>query len=111
MRILFLLPLLIAFRTVAQPALFRIDQKIPFTIQDQPLNLALAGGLNAVQVNSMDADGDGREDLILWDRMGKCVKVFLKLPGGGYHFSPNHEKFFPRALSSWLLIRDLNNDG
>ena len=111
MRILFLLLLLIAIRMSAQPALFRIDQEIPFTLQDQQLKLALAGGLNAVQVNSMDADGDGREDLVLWDRMGKCVKVFLKLPGGGYRFSPDHEKFFPRALSSWLLIRDLNNDG
>ena len=110
-RILFLLPLVITASLSAQPVRFRVEQEMSFQIQGRELKMPLAGGLNAVQPNTLDANGDGREDLIIWDRMGKVVKVFLKQTDGSYRFSPDHEKFFPRGISSWLLVRDLNADG
>jgi len=110
-RILFFLPLLMTMSLLAQPALYRVEQEISFQVQGKELKMPLSGGINAAQPNTMDANGDGRQDLVIWDRMGKCVKVFLKQADGSYRFSPDHEKFFPRALSSWLLVRDLNGDG
>jgi len=105
-----LLSLLIPLALYSQESLFRIEQEIPFRNSSGKLTMPLAGGLNAVQFNTMDVNGDGQEDAVIWDRMGKCVKVFIRT-STGYRFSPDHEKFFPRALSAWLIIRDFNGDG
>ena len=109
MRILFLI-LLIPSRVLAQEPQFTFEQDIPFRTASGNLSMPLAGGLNAVQFNTMDVNGDGQEDAVVWDRMGRCIKVFLKT-SAGYRFSPDHEKLFPRTLSSWLLVRDFNGDG
>jgi len=88
-----------------------LDHSIP--VQDlhgdnQPL--AWAGGLNAAQFNSMDLNGDGTDDLVLFDRMAGKVITFLN-EDNQYVPAPEYENLFPGEISNWLLLRDYNCDG
>ncbi len=73
------------------------------------LPLAWAGGLNSVQFNQMDVDGDSKPDWVLFDRTANAVKIFLQKET--YIHAPEYETLFPENLSNFLLIRDLDNDG
>jgi hypothetical protein len=69
-----------------------------------------AGGLNAAQYNTMDLNADGKEDLVLFDRMANKVVTFLNVENQ-YRYSPEFEKLFPTEVSNWMLLRDYNCDG
>jgi hypothetical protein len=78
--------------------------------QGNALPLAWAGGLNASQFNTLDINGDGVEDLVLYDRMANKVQTFLNT-GFAYSYAPEYENQFPSDLENWILLRDFNCDG
>jgi hypothetical protein len=41
---------------------YMVDQSIPVQINEQTLSMPWGGGLNAVQYNTIDLNGDGLED-------------------------------------------------
>ena len=67
------------------------------------------GGLNAPQFNLSDIDGDGRADLLVFDRVGDVLLPFLNVEGD-FEYAPSLRSQFPR-LYSWVLFRDYDNDG
>src|SRR5687768_3282883 len=87
-----------------------LDQSI--VVQDQGGNLAhpWAGGLNAAAFNTMDLNGDGADDLVLFDRMAGKVITFINADNQ-YVPAPEFENFFPGDVTNWLLLRDYNCDG
>src|SRR5262245_49641511 len=88
-----------------------LDHEIP--VQDESgnvLSMAWVGGLNASQYNTMDLNDDGKEDLVLFDRMADKVLTFLN-QDNTYHYAPAYESFFPTEITNWLLLRDHNCDG
>ncbi|HZI26078.1 MAG TPA: VCBS repeat-containing protein, partial [Chryseolinea sp.] len=88
-----------------------LDQSIP--VRNDPsamLLLPWAGGLNAAHYNTLDLNGDGRDDLVLYDRMGDRILTFLNLDNM-YLYAPEYETFFPKEITNWLLLRDYNCDG
>ena len=90
---------------------YTLDQSIPVDdVQGENLPLAWSGGLNAAQFNTMDLNGDGHEDLVLFDRMANKVITFIASEGQ-YIAAPQYENLFPAELYSWLLLRDYNCDG
>lgn len=87
---------------------------IPFNnLQNQPISNPLAGGLANGQFSSVDIDGDGREDLAIFDRVGN---VWLTYRNNGaqsfaaYDFVPQWATQFPK-VEQWALLRDYDNDG
>lgn len=87
---------------------------IPFNnLQNQPLSNPLAGGLANGQFSAVDIDGDGREDLAIFDRVGN---VWLTYRNNGaqslaaYDFLPQWANQFPK-VEQWALLRDYNGDG
>jgi hypothetical protein len=89
---------------------YKIDQSVPVTRQDNtPLNLGWAGGLNATQYNTMDLNGDNKDDLVLFDRTADKVITYLNVDNQ-YVYSSDYESLFPQ-LTNWLLLRDYNCDG
>jgi hypothetical protein len=89
---------------------FKLDQSIPVSNQDNnPLALAWAGGLNATQYNTMDINGDGKDDLVLFDRIANKVLTYLNV-NSQYVYASDYESYFP-TLENWLLLRDYNCDG
>lgn len=90
---------------------YTLDQSIPVQDLDgADLPLAWAGGLNAAQFNTMDLNGDGQEDLVLFDRMANKVITFIA-SDNQYIAAPQYEDLFPKEVYSWLLLRDYNCDG
>jgi len=89
---------------------FVVDPSIPIERDNEELPFAWAGGLNAVQYNTMDLNGDGLEDLVLFDRMADKITTFIN-QNNQYHYQPDYESLLPSEISNWLLIRDYNCDG
>ncbi len=90
---------------------YEIDQSIPVSgPKGTLLSNAWAGGLNATQFNTMDLNGDGKEDLVLFDRMVNRITTFLNV-AGQWKYSPQFEILFPEDVTNWVLLKDFNCDG
>ncbi len=89
---------------------YTLDQSIPVEINGQKLTMPWAGGINASQVNTMDLNGDGKQDLVLFDRTANKIIPFLN-QDNQYKFAPDYESLFPNTVNQWVLLRDLNCDG
>ncbi|MBL7857322.1 MAG: T9SS type A sorting domain-containing protein [Cyclobacteriaceae bacterium] len=87
------------------------DQTIPVRdVGGNTLAMPWAGGLNAAQYNTMDLNGDGKDDLVLFDRMANKVITYLNI-NNHYRYTPTYENFFPSEITNWVLLRDFNCDG
>ncbi len=78
-------------------------------IDGSTINYPFTGGINSPQLNKMDLNNDGLEDLIVFDRLGDKLSVFINNKGE-YVFSPEYENIFPK-IEYWMLLVDYNNDG
>jgi len=86
---------------------------IPFEFNGVQLQNPLIGGLSAPQFESFDLDGEGPEDLIVFERNGNVLLPFINrsTPGNpNYIYAPEYTKKFPRLLQFVKFI-DFNNDG
>lgn len=90
---------------------YELDASIPVTGEGNiPLKFPWSGGLNAVQLSTMDLNHDAKEDLVIFERMGDLVLTFLQQDGEYVH-APEYEILFPDGITNWLLLRDFNGDG
>ncbi|HMJ69842.1 MAG TPA: T9SS type A sorting domain-containing protein [Cyclobacteriaceae bacterium] len=89
---------------------YAIDQSIPVEVNDRDLAMPWAGGLNSAQVNTMDFDGDGKQDVVVFDRAADKLMLYRNT-GAGYECTPDYEALFPPSVSQWMLLRDFNCDG
>ncbi|MGE5355724.1 MAG: T9SS type A sorting domain-containing protein [Deltaproteobacteria bacterium] len=80
------------------------------TIDEKLLENAFSGGLNSPQFNTMDINKDGKYDLIVFDRVGNKLNVFIMNDENDYEFAPHYNSIFPE-LSGWMLLIDYNGDG
>lgn len=87
-----------------------MDQSIPVEENGKMLKMPWAGGLNSAQINTMDLNGDGIEDLVVFDRAANKISTFLNQENE-YAYHPEYELFFPKEISKWVLLRDYNCDG
>ena len=91
--------------------LYEMDRAIPVTgVGSVALKYPWSGGLNAVQVNTLDLNHDSKEDLVIFERMGDLVLTFLQ-EEGEYVYAPAYEVLFPQGITNWLLLRDFDGDG
>jgi hypothetical protein len=90
------------------------QNKLDFRVfNDDVLPAPWAGGLNACQLGRMDVDGDGKKDLLVFDRHGNRLSCFLNQGDTGeikYVFDNNYTKNFPR-LTDWVVFADYDGDG
>lgn len=99
--------------TTAQTFSFRYDTRPPVSVNNRNLTNAWAGGLTAGQFSKMDLNGDGTEDLVVFDRGSSKVSTFLATSAGGadnWQYAPDYERRFP-AMINWMLLTDYDNDG
>jgi len=108
-RIFILIALTIPARLFAQFT-YVLDTRISAVVDKVSLSQPWSGGLNAAQYNTMDLNGDAKNDLVLFDRMGNKVLTFLAAEDA-YQYAPEYEKIFPAEIQNWLLLRDFNLDG
>jgi Secretion system C-terminal sorting domain/FG-GAP-like repeat len=92
-------------------ALIRIN--VDFLNGTTVLKMALAGGLNSPQYNSVDMNADGKQDLFIFDRVGNVALPFINNGTANtidYRFAPEFAPNFP-TMNDWALFRDYNGDG
>lgn len=74
-----------------------------------------SGGLNTPQFNAMDVNFDCLDDLILFDRDGQKLRVYINQTNHGgepiYTYAPEYEIYFPNDISDYLILRDYDQDG
>jgi hypothetical protein len=115
MRKLFLLLLVcgLDFQSFAQSFFFSIDTAVKVESNGKHLFNPWAGGLNAAQFSTIDLDGNGMEDLLVFDRATNKATTYLATPNDtGYSWihHPEYEFLFP-GLEGWILLRDYDGDG
>lgn len=103
--LLFLFPI-----TLLAQFTYEFDNVIEVTVSGQQLKMPWAGGLNASQYNALDMNGDGVNDLVIYDRTSNKVNVFVAEDNDYYH-APELEYLFPEGINNWLIIKDYNCDG
>jgi hypothetical protein len=89
---------------------YKLDQSIVVEADGKTLTLPWAGGLNSVQVNTMDLNDDDNQDLVLFDRTTNKILTFLN-ESNQYVYAPEYEELFPTEVTQWILLRDFNCDG
>lgn len=89
---------------------FRLDNSIPVTENGVAYAAPWNGGLNSPEYNTMDLNGDGLDDLVLYDRMAQKVITWLRIDDA-FEYAPHYEDQFPDDVYNWLLLRDFNCDG
>jgi hypothetical protein len=80
--------------------------------QDTMLN-PWAGGLNAPQFSSIDLNGDGLNDLFVFDRDGFNPRTFINnghTNGRAFQHNPTYESAFP-VMWNYAQLVDYNSDG
>ncbi len=89
---------------------YTFNQQIPVIIDQDTLQMPWAGGLNTAQFNTIDLNGDGKDDLALFDRMANRIITFLNVDNT-WEYAPEYEIFFPEETSGFMMLRDFNCDG
>ncbi len=86
----------------------------PVEFDGKNLKYPWTGGFNSPQVSKGDLNGDGVEELFVFDRGGNVPMIFEYEGGTGstaYNFRPDLKPAMPDSLVSWALMRDYNRDG
>ena len=76
----------------------------------ETLDLPWFGGLNAPQFQTADLDGDGLDDLLLFDRATDRFYAARHLEDGRYAPAPELAPVLPE-VREWMMVRDYNLDG
>jgi hypothetical protein len=109
-KIIFLYFFILTHNLFSQNIAFE-EKNITFlNTEGKALTLATAGGLNAPQINTLDLNQDGKEDLVIFDRSTQRITTFLA-QNSQYIYAPQYFYLFPKDLQAFLLLKDLNQDG
>ncbi|MGY6744800.1 MAG: T9SS type A sorting domain-containing protein [Cecembia sp.] len=108
----YLLLLLFIFQSFSLQAqqVFSFDQSIPVEVNGVPLALPFAAGINAAQIQEMDTNGDGKEELLVWDINSRRILVFENTMDG-FRYLPEMAYYFPTDVNGFLVLADFDGDG
>jgi len=99
------------FLTTAQAQKsFRLDTAPRVEINGENLGFPFAGGINAAQLQSMDVNGNGQEELVIWDRNSRRLLVFEE-GEYGLEYKPELAYSFPEDVNGYLILVDFNKNG
>lgn len=100
------------------------DVRYPYYVSDSllfvdgsgtKLEKALSGGFHCPQFSPCDVNGDGKKDIVIYDKLDGSVSTYINKGGVGevkYELDNRFAAYFPKMRAfSWMLLRDYNNDG
>lgn len=89
---------------------FIFDQNLKINIHGQNLPLPFAVGINAAQIQEMDTNGDGKEEIVIWDINSRRILVFENTQDG-FRYLPEMAYYFPNDVNGFLVLADFDQDG
>lgn len=90
---------------------YALTSDILADFQGKNLSMPFAGGINAAQIQTLDVNGDGSEEYIVWDINSRMLSVFRETQNGGLEHLPHASYFFPSDISGFLVLADYDGDG
>jgi hypothetical protein len=94
---------------------FQRIYSIPVSNNGSPLVNAWAGGINSGQFSTIDLNYDGREDVLVYDRIGNRISTYINESVqngvGVFRYTLEYNDAFPSTLKNWVVARDYNCDG
>lgn len=83
--------------------------------QNSPLKYSTIGGMHCPQYSVCDLNGDGKKDLVIYDKLDGGITTMINKGALGevkYELDNRYAAYFPTLRPfSWMLMRDYNNDG
>lgn len=89
---------------------FVFDQSIKVFRNATEIQMPFTVGINAAQFQQMDTNGDGEEELVVWDINSRRILVF-KPEGDDFRYLPEMAYHFPNDVSGFLVLADFNGNG
>lgn len=89
---------------------FTFDQSLKIKINGQNIPLPFAVGINAAQIQEMDTNGDGKEEIVIWDINARRILVFENKEDG-FRYLPEMAYYFPNDVNGFLVLVDFDGDG
>lgn len=86
---------------------------VPISQNEKEFSILNVGGLKNPQFSNIDFNGDGVQDLFIFDRSGDVVIPMVKIGDPGtttFRYAPEYLPMFPK-LQAWALLGDFNGDG
>lgn len=110
MKKLLIVPLIFFMWEAAAQKIFRFAEPVPVRMDGRTLSMPFAGGINAAQIQQMDVNGNGVEELVLWDRNAGNLLVFEKTEDEYIH-NPVLSFDFPEDIFGFIVLADFDGDG
>lgn len=108
-KLLFFLFLLFSFHIQAQD-IYSFDHSIKVNQNGSEINSPFSGGINSAQIQTIDLDGDGIEEWVIWDINSRQLQVYQK-SGDTFTHLPELSYFFPSDIAGFLVLADFDSDG
>ncbi len=96
--------------TVFSQMLFESDYDIPLVIGEKHPGMAWLGGLNSGQYGKADLDGDGKRELVIYNRTSNSYLIFSGKQGE-LRARPGLAVVLPDMEPGWVVFADYNKDG
>lgn len=93
----------------AQNYIFTPNVSFPVSIAGVTVLNPLTGGINIAQAYKIQLDGNGADDLVLFDKYIGRIFTYI-YNGSNYIYTPKYEYLFPK-INFWLTIIDYDGDG
>ncbi|MHA8049604.1 FG-GAP-like repeat-containing protein [Aquirufa sp. ROCK-SH2] len=110
--LVFLLFLLMPLKILSQSGNWKEIQTISVEQNSHLLKMPFAGSFNSAQVESIDLNADGIEDLVVFDRTCQKLSTFLaenSSSANSYIYAPFYEKQLP-LIENWFHLIDFDGD-
>jgi len=90
--------------------LFEQEYNIPLTVDNKNPDMPWLGGMNSGQYGKVDLDGDGVEELIIYNRTANTFLIFGR-KDGKLIVKPELAVVLPDLQPGWVIFADYDYDG
>lgn len=102
--------LFFAYMQVEAQKVFQFGHGLRLNGTGNEAQTPFAGGINAAQIQQMDVNGNGQDELVVWDKNAGNILVFEKTTGKYLH-NPILSYYFPEDVNGFFILEDFNGDG
>ncbi len=98
------------FSQAFSQAVFKFDGEKSVLVNGGTVPVPFSQGINSAQIQTIDLNGDGVEEWVIWDINSRQLQVFSK-DGESFRLLPELAYYFPEDISGFLVLADFDSDG
>ena len=89
---------------------YRHAQGVSIRQNGEVLTNPFSGGINSAQIHTIDLNGDGNEEWLIWDINSRQLQAYA-VDGDTFTFLPEISYYFPEDINGFLAVEDFDGDG